>query len=272
VIAPPLRRPARAPLLISVALAEHLALAGPLALAEPPPRVDAVRAYLSAHPEARAVTRQEEGEIDWSAREVRAVGVGTPRLLSPTGGLATEDLGQVASRDAQRRLVALVGALLSAEGAPQGEQGACGGRLSELVARRVEASHPPARFSDGTAHLRARLALSDPACGEASGLPVVWVEAPAGALLAPLITPMGAPKGSVLRRFVASPASASARDALRAQVSAGAPLAGALEGAGEGGRLRVGEPLDGREVWVWSPPSPPPTEGARGVRRAEGGP
>ena len=248
---------------LSLSAALLLSAALPLSAARAEPsRAELLRAHLSAAPEARALTRREEGVIDWSERAVSAVGVGTPRLLSPTGGLATEDLAAVALRDAERRLVALVGALLSLEGGAgsgEADAGGCKERLRDVAARRAAESTPPARFSDGTAHLRARLALSEVGCGEPMGLPIAWVEvpegAPEGALLAPLTTPSGAPKGSMIRRFFYTPARAEALRSLRAQVGVSAPISAALEGVGEGARLRLSASVDAREVWVWAPAS-----------------
>ena len=50
----------------------------------------------------------DEGVIDWSLAEVRAVGVGTPRVLSPTGGVTDESLQEAARRNVERRLVKMV--------------------------------------------------------------------------------------------------------------------------------------------------------------------
>ena len=256
-----LSRSARAALCLYAALCSHAALAAP--------RAEALRALLAAAPEARVLTRQEEGVIDWSAREVSAVGVGAPRLLSPTGGLATEDLAAVALRDAARRLKALAAAL-SGEGGEGGE-GPCGGRLEEVSARRAAESTPAARFSDGSAHIRARLALPEALCGEPTDLPLAWVEAPAEGLLLPLSgtqaatttsgatggATSGAPRGAVVRRLRALPALSAERAALRAQAGAGEALLGAVVGEGAAARLVVSAPLDGREVWVWAPAPAP---------------
>lgn len=44
------------------------------------------------------------GEIDWTARTVRVLGVGTPKILSHTGGITPEDPMTAAKADARRRL------------------------------------------------------------------------------------------------------------------------------------------------------------------------
>ena len=55
--------------------------------------------------------RLEEGVIDWSRAELRTVGVGTPRILSPTGGVTDDSPIELARKDAERRLEKLVGRL-----------------------------------------------------------------------------------------------------------------------------------------------------------------
>jgi hypothetical protein len=111
-------------------------------------------APLSAAPASQEVTvRVEEGLVNLSRAELRVVGVGTPRLLSPTGGLAKEELGQVARRDLLRRIIHLQERL---QGGDEGG-GLTPCAPSEL--KKTISQVRPLRFSDGSVHLPLTLPL-----------------------------------------------------------------------------------------------------------------
>jgi len=106
---------------------------------------------LGAAPGEPVLRKSEDGAVDWTARVVRATGVGTPKILSPTGALTPRDPYVVAREDARVRLERLLARLRVERGK----------RLSgypELDARRGDAldgftSAEALRFSDGTVHL-----------------------------------------------------------------------------------------------------------------------
>lgn len=111
----------------------------------------AIIALAGAAPPGPVVRSSEDGVVDWTARVVRAVGVGTPKILSPTGSLTPRDPYVVAREDARARLGRLLARLRVESGK----------RLSdyeELAERRAAAlegftSTDAVRFSDGTVHL-----------------------------------------------------------------------------------------------------------------------
>ncbi|MCA9546496.1 MAG: hypothetical protein KC613_18955 [Myxococcales bacterium] len=102
--------------------------------------------------------RDDDGTIDWTAAELRVLGVGTPRILSPNGAMTDGDPYEVAVADARQRL----GRLLERIRVDADRRL---GRIPELGERRSQAldglrSPGPQRFSDGTVHLVASLDLT----------------------------------------------------------------------------------------------------------------
>ncbi len=99
----------------------------------------------------------DDGQIDWTRGQLRVVGVGTPRVLSPSGGITDGDPYQVAVTDARRRLARLL------ERVRLDAQGLYGRRpaLSGAGQRALEGftSEGARRFSDGTVHVPAALSL-----------------------------------------------------------------------------------------------------------------
>jgi len=122
---------------------------------------------LELYPEARLVLWSDEGRFDLSEMTLTVTGVGTPLLLSPTGGLATEELGRLARRDAHRRLSRGLKRLRAQLSPPVTARElspkplSC--RVTERLTEGLEAAQPQ-RFSDGSVHLRARLALRALSC------------------------------------------------------------------------------------------------------------
>lgn len=101
------------------------------------------------------VTVHADGVIDWSARVVRVVGVGTPRVLSPTGALTSEDLEASARNDAVARMARALADVPFDSGRSLGSVAAFD-TTREAAARgiRVGAAR---HFSDGTVHVPAEV-------------------------------------------------------------------------------------------------------------------
>lgn len=109
---------------------------------------------------APIVQRDDHGDIDWTAGELRALGVGTPKILSPTAGVTRQDLYRAAVADAQARLGHLLDQVrldsrhrlggLHRPGFAQRRQQALGTFEAE------DALH----FTDGTVHVATRLSLA----------------------------------------------------------------------------------------------------------------
>lgn len=59
---------------------------------------------LRGAPLLHLVTQYELGEVDWTERVLRTLGVGTHVILSPTGGWSQRDLNEVAIQSATQRL------------------------------------------------------------------------------------------------------------------------------------------------------------------------
>jgi hypothetical protein len=117
--------------------------------------------------------------VDWTAGVVRVLGVGTPRILSPTGGLLERDAIELAREDAFKRLRTAIAALPRPADAPGGAA-----PLAAAVDRAVTLAvfTEPVFFADGTAHMTAEVALfaafgNRPPPADAR---VARVEAPAG--------------------------------------------------------------------------------------------
>jgi hypothetical protein len=116
--------------------------------------------------------------MDWGAGRLRVLGVGTPRLLSPTGSLLLEDATELARDHARRRLAEALLALPVADGDADARSArqAAAARVPGLV-RFGE----PRAFSDGTIHLPAEVDV--PAAlghGVAASEPEMALHAPPG--------------------------------------------------------------------------------------------
>ncbi len=125
-----------------------------------PPRLSGSSAALAltaifvlagATPAEPVLKKSEDGAVDWTARVVRAIGVGTPKVLSPTGSLTPRDPYVVAREDAQARLGRLLARVRVEPGKRLSE-------YTELTGRRTAAleaftTTDAVRFSDGTVHL-----------------------------------------------------------------------------------------------------------------------
>ncbi len=100
----------------------------------------------------------DDGTIDWTRGAVRVLGVGTPRILSPTGALTDVDPYEVAKQDAQARLRRLLARVRLDAAARVGQVEALEAPLAAAVrAYRADAART---FSDGTVHLPARVDLA----------------------------------------------------------------------------------------------------------------
>ena len=100
------------------------------------------------------------GQIDWTDRTVSVLGVGTPKILSHTGGMTAVDPLEAAAADAKARLTALlanlpVGAAQVAESVP-----ALRARFEEAAAGAQQQT--PRYFSDGTVHLPVTATFASP--------------------------------------------------------------------------------------------------------------
>jgi len=100
---------------------------------------------------APVVRPLEDGQVNWSTREVQVNGVGTPVILSHTGGTTPRDPYEQARDDARQRLQRALGAL-PVDARPAGTVQA----LDAILASALQSfqSDPPLHFSDGTVHLR----------------------------------------------------------------------------------------------------------------------
>jgi hypothetical protein len=117
--------------------------------------------------------------VDWTTGIVRVMGVGTPRILSPTGGLLERDAIELAREDAFLRLRKAFMSLPRPAEPPGGPT-----PLAAAADRAVTLAvfSEPLFFADGTAHMTADVALfaalgSRPVPTDAR---VLRVEAPAG--------------------------------------------------------------------------------------------
>ncbi len=127
----------------------------------------------------------DDGTIDWTHGTVRALGVGTPRILSPTGALTDGDPYEIAKGDAQARLRRLLARVRLDAAARLGQVETLTPALDAAVrAYRADAART---FSDGTVHLPARVDLA-------------WIPAAvAGAPPPRLPAEAGAPTGLVVQ-------------------------------------------------------------------------
>ena len=94
--------------------------------------------------------------VDWRAGTVSVLGVGTPRILSPTGSLLDRDAIELAREDAFARLRRLLRALPRPDGLPGGPDPliTAGDRAAPLTVFGA-----PLFFADGTAHMTASVSL-----------------------------------------------------------------------------------------------------------------
>jgi len=115
-------------------------------------------------------------DVDWMTGRIRALGVGTPRLLSPTGSLLLEDATELAQAHARRRLAEDLLALPVPAGPAEVARRAAATRAPGLV--RFD---EPRIFSDGTVHVPAQLdVFAALGHGAPAPKPDVTVTAPAG--------------------------------------------------------------------------------------------
>lgn len=106
---------------------------------------------LGATPPDPVVRKTDDGVVDWTARSVTAVGVGTPKIMSPTGSLTARDPYVVAREDAQARLERLLARLRVEPGTRLAGYETLKARRAAAVAESTTAE--ALRFSDGTVHL-----------------------------------------------------------------------------------------------------------------------
>ncbi|MCK6571369.1 hypothetical protein L6V77_09750 [Myxococcota bacterium] len=106
----------------------------------------------SVGPVRAAGAEPDRADVDWPTGRLHALGVGTPRLLSPTGSLLLEDATELARSHARRRLAEALLALPVPPGAAEAARRAAANRAPGLV--RFD---EPRFFSDGTVHLPAQL-------------------------------------------------------------------------------------------------------------------
>lgn len=104
------------------------------------------------------VTRTDDGVIDWTHREVRATGVGTPRILSPTGALTPREPYDVARADAEARIERLLARLPVDAKRRLREVDALDAQRA--AATRAFTGDESRHFSDGTVHLPARASFA----------------------------------------------------------------------------------------------------------------
>lgn len=98
-------------------------------------------------------TKTDDGVVDWSKRQVRVVGVGTPRVVSNTGALTDGDLYQAARLDAERRIRNLLKSLPVGNGTTLGDASVAAPQLHKSVVQLVAGA--TRHFSDGTIHIPA---------------------------------------------------------------------------------------------------------------------
>ena len=96
-------------------------------------------------------SKTDDGVVDWSARIVRVVGVGTPNIVSNTGALTNDDLYKAARVDAEKRLRRALYQLPMGNGSRLGDLPALAPLLHKTVLRLV--AKETLRFADGTVHL-----------------------------------------------------------------------------------------------------------------------
>lgn len=100
---------------------------------------------------APIVVEQPDGRVDWTTRTVHARGVGTPKILSHTGGITPVDPLTAAKADLKRRLGVLLKALPVDGRETVATRPRVDGHLQKAAAQHV--ADKPLYFSDGTVHL-----------------------------------------------------------------------------------------------------------------------
>lgn len=158
-----------APVGVELSASKEVGVAQGVALELPLSPLDHVLARsLELYPEARLSTWSDEGHLDWSELSLTVTGVGTPLLLSPTGGLATQELGEVALKDAEARLYRGVKRIITHLSSERGEGRTqkLGCSLKVAVSNALEQGRPQ-RFSDGSVHHKGALSLRSVACPQA---------------------------------------------------------------------------------------------------------
>lgn len=125
---------------------------------------------------APIVVEQPDGRVDWTTRTVHARGVGTPKILSHTGGITPEDPLTAAQADLKRRLGALLKALPVDGRETVASRPRVDGRLLDAIAKAAAAD--PLYFSDGTVHLPGEASFAFPYAPRA-----VDPEAPTGLIV-----------------------------------------------------------------------------------------
>lgn len=135
----------------------------------------AVLLTLAAPPAAAepVISTRGDAVIDWTARVVRVTGVGTPRVISPTGALTPDDLYATARADARDRVARALGEIPFEAGKTLRE-------VEPLAAPRDAAarayrSERTRHFSDGTVHL--------PVEADFSWVPAAWAPDPIDGVL-----------------------------------------------------------------------------------------
>lgn len=137
--------------------------------------LEQVHQVLKRYPEARLTSWSDDGLFDFSAMTFKVTGVGTPLLLSPTGGLATRELGELAIKDARQRLKRGIrqlvqhfeGSLISSQSTSSTPNFGC--KIDESIESILKQAQPQ-RFSDGSVHFQGILSLKNLACAPLKGL------------------------------------------------------------------------------------------------------
>lgn len=106
-----------------------------------------------SHAGEPVVTKTDDGVIDWTTRTLRAVGVGTPEIISPTGALTPREPYDVARDDAEKRIARLL-ARVPADGKRRLRDLDPLDDRREAVAKAFTADESR-HFADGTVHLPA---------------------------------------------------------------------------------------------------------------------
>lgn len=100
------------------------------------------------------------GQIDWTDRTVSVLGVGTPKILSHTGGITPVDPLTAAKADAKARLTRLLEDLPVGASDSAGDVAGVRARFERAVTD--SQMQAPRYFSDGTVHLPATATFAFP--------------------------------------------------------------------------------------------------------------
>ena len=107
-----------------------------------------IQELISSHTKIQHVESFELGSINWTQRTMHTLGIGTHRILSPTGGWTQQDLHKVAHQNAHAKLQRLAQTALSLSA-----QHTC---PLETLSRIYQTQHQQT-FSDGSVHLPAHI-------------------------------------------------------------------------------------------------------------------